>query len=52
MHLQLSLQLFENTLPPQSALLALPYLLTILAMSGVVGRTLQPGALTQPYRKE
>jgi simple sugar transport system permease protein len=49
--LQLSLQLFENTLPPQ-VLLALPYLLTILAMSGVVGRTLQPGALTQPYRKE
>lgn len=49
--LQLSLQLFESTLPPQ-LLLALPYLLTILAMSGVVGRTVQPGALTQPYRKE
>ncbi|QKJ85331.1 Putative deoxyribose-specific ABC transporter permease protein [Paramixta manurensis] len=49
--LQLSLQLFESALPPQ-LLLALPYLLTILAMSGVVGRTVQPGALTQPYRKE
>lgn len=49
--LQLSLQLFESALPPQ-LLLALPYLLTILAMSGAVGRTVQPGALTQPYRKE
>lgn len=49
--LQLSLQVFESPLPPQ-VLLALPYLLTILAMSGVVGRTLQPRALTQPYRKE
>lgn len=49
--LQLSLQVFESSLPPQ-VLLALPYLLTILAMSGVVGRTLQPHALTQPYRKE
>jgi len=49
--LQLSLQVFESSLPPQ-VLLALPYLLTILAMSGVVGRTIQPRALTQPYRKE
>lgn len=49
--LQLSLQLFNNVLPAQ-LLLALPYLLTILAMSGVIGKTVQPGALTQPYRKE
>ncbi|KAA8727270.1 ABC transporter permease [Ewingella americana] len=49
--LQLSLQLFDNALPAQ-VLLALPYLLTILAMSGIVGKTVQPGALTQPYRKE
>ncbi len=49
--LQLSLQLLNNVLPAQ-LLLALPYLLTILAMSGVIGKTVQPGALTQPYRKE
>lgn len=49
--LQLSLQLFNDVLPAQ-LLLALPYLLTILAMSGVIGKTVQPGALTQPYRKE
>lgn len=49
--LQLSLQLVDNKVPAQ-VLLALPYLLTILAMSGLVGKTVQPGALTQPYRKE
>ncbi|EIC82460.1 ABC transporter permease [Serratia sp. M24T3] len=49
--LQLSLQLFNNILPAQ-VLLALPYLLTILAMSGVIGKTVQPGALTQPYCKD
>ena len=49
--LQLSLQLFDSHIPPQ-VLLALPYLLTILAMSGLLGRTVQPGALTQPFRRE
>ena len=49
--LQLSLQLFESRVPAQ-VLLALPYLLTILAMSGLLGRTLQPGALTQPFRRD
>jgi ABC-type uncharacterized transport system permease subunit len=49
--LQLSLQLFENRLPAQ-VLLALPYLLTILAMSGIVGKTMQPGALGLPYRND
>lgn len=49
--LQLSLQLFDKVVPAQ-VLLALPYLLTILAMSGFVGKTVQPAALTLPYRKE
>jgi ABC-type uncharacterized transport system permease subunit len=49
--LQLSLQLFQSALPAQ-LLLALPYLLTILAMSGLVGKAVQPGALTIPYQKE
>jgi general nucleoside transport system permease protein len=49
--LQLSLQLFQNRIPPQ-ALLALPYALTVLAMSGVLGRTVQPSALTQPFHRE
>ena len=49
--LQLSLQLRGWGLPPQ-LLLALPYVLTLLAISGVFGRaTRQPGALLQPYVK-
>ena len=47
--LQLSLQLFEFDAPPQ-LLLALPYLLTIIAVSGLIGRSAQPAALMQPYR--
>ena len=49
--LQLSLQLYEDTIPAQ-VLLVLPYLLTILAMSGVIGKAAQPLALTMAYRKE
>ncbi|CAM5770893.1 ABC transporter permease [Labrys miyagiensis] len=49
--LQLSLQLFQSAVPAQ-LLLALPYLLTILAMSGLVGKAVQPGALTIAYQKE
>ena len=49
--LQLSLQLFQSHLPPQ-LLLALPYALTVLAMSGLLGKTVQPAALTQPFHRE
>lgn len=49
--LQLTLQLMNTGIPPQ-LLLALPYLLTIIAMSGVIGRANQPDAFMQPYRKE
>ena len=49
--LQLSLQLFGTGLPPQ-ILLSLPYVLTIIAISGVFGRhAAQPAALMQPYVK-
>ena len=47
--LQLSLQLFGAGLPPQ-LLLSLPYILTILAVSGLFGlNAAQPAALMQPY---
>lgn len=49
--LQLSLQLFQSHVPAQ-VLLALPYALTVLAMSGLLGKTVQPGALTQPFHRE
>jgi general nucleoside transport system permease protein len=49
--LQLSLQLFAVGVPAQ-LLLSLPYVLTIIAVSGLVGRAAQPAALMVPYSKE
>jgi ABC-type uncharacterized transport system permease subunit len=49
--LQLSLQIFAFNIPPQ-VLLSLPYVLTILAMSGMLGKAIQPAALMTPYAKE
>ncbi|HTW25924.1 MAG TPA: ABC transporter permease [Acetobacteraceae bacterium] len=49
--LQLSLQLFNDRVPAQ-VLLCLPYILTILAVSGLLGGRAQPAALMLPYRKE
>ena len=48
--LQLSLQIFAFKIPPQ-VLLCLPYFLTILAMSGLMGKAVQPAALLKPYNK-
>jgi ABC-type uncharacterized transport system permease subunit len=49
--LQLSLQIFGTRVPPQ-LLLALPYIVTILAISGLFGRAVQPAALMTPYVKD
>jgi general nucleoside transport system permease protein len=50
--LQLSLQIFALRVPPQ-LLLALPYVVTILAVSGLFGgKTAQPAALLVPYVKD
>ena len=50
--LQLSLQLL-GTKVPSELLLALPYLITIVAISGVVGgKAVRPAALMIPYAKE
>jgi len=47
--LQLSLQLFGTHVPSQ-LLLALPYIVTILAISGLFGgKAVQPAALMMPY---
>jgi len=48
--LQLSLQIFGNRVPPQ-LLLALPYIVTILAISGLFGKAVPPAALMKPYLK-
>ena len=49
--LPISLQLLSLPVPSQ-ALLALPYLLTVLAMSGAFGRVAQPAALMVRYERE
>jgi general nucleoside transport system permease protein len=50
--LQLSLQLGGGNVPPQ-LLASLPYVVTILAISGLFGgRAVQPAALMVPYTKE
>lgn len=49
--LPLSLQLLDLDIPPQ-LLVALPYLLTILAVSGLLGRSRNPEALMVPYDQE
>src|SRR5260370_40641227 len=50
--LQLSLQIFGTKVPPQ-LLLALPYIVTILAISGLFGgKAVQPAALMVPYIKD
>jgi simple sugar transport system permease protein len=50
--LQLSLQLGTTNIPPQ-LLEALPYVVTILAISGLFGgKAIQPAALMVPYYKE
>jgi simple sugar transport system permease protein len=50
--LQLSLQLGGGNVPPQ-LLASLPYVITILAISGLFGgRAVQPAALMVPYAKE
>jgi ABC-type uncharacterized transport system permease subunit len=50
--LQLSLQIFGTGVPPQ-LLLALPYVATIIAISGLFGsKALAPAALMKPYFKD
>jgi ABC-type uncharacterized transport system permease subunit len=50
--LQLSLQLLGTQFPPE-LLLAIPYIVTILAISGIFGgKDARPTALTVPYDKE
>jgi simple sugar transport system permease protein len=49
--LPISLQMLNLPVPPQ-VFLALPYVLTVLAMSGLFGRVAQPAALMSRYDAE
>ena len=49
--LGLSLQLLALPVAPQ-LFIALPYLMTVVAISGLIGRARSPAALMQPYQEE
>ena len=49
--LGLSMQLLSLPIPPQF-FIALPYLMTVVAISGIFGRARSPAALMQPYHEE
>jgi simple sugar transport system permease protein len=45
------MQLLSLPIPPQ-LFIALPYLMTAVAISGLFGRARSPAALMQPYHEE
>ena len=49
--LQLSLQLFHAGIPAE-LFIALPYLMTLLAISGIFGKARQPAALLALYQRD
>ncbi len=49
--LHLSLQLFHAGIPAE-LFIALPYLMTLLAISGIFGKARQPAALLTPYVRD
>ncbi len=49
--LQLSLQIISSVIPSDFLLMA-PYLVTIIALVGLVGRTIPPAADGKPYEKD
>jgi len=56
--LQINMQFFREVIPPQLAILQIsyvvglaPYILTMIILTGIVGKTIPPAADGQPYEK-
>ncbi len=51
--LAFKMQVYDESLPGLSVLInALPYALTLIAVAGVIGRSIPPAAVGRPYKKQ
>jgi len=47
------MQVYSSSLPGIDVLIqALPYALTLIAVAGVIGRSIPPASVGRPYRKQ
>lgn len=50
--LQLTLQITIGNIIPKEVFLSLPYIVTLIVLTGVVGKAISPASVGQPYERE